>query len=139
MLDLFGALFPGMDEGFGFDAEGIGDAIDVIKIANYLGGIVDAVIIEALVSQHIEVGGTHLLGGFGELLGVGAERYIGRRQGGFAPIATNVMHQQIGLDFVGNPKIFGDLSTEVMRMRPSSVEAVVDGRGDRGQHFALTA
>lgn len=138
-MDLFGALFPGMDEGFGFDAEGIGDAIDVIKIANYLGGIVDAVIIEALVSQHIEVGGTHLLGGFGELLGVGAERYIGRRQGGFAPIATNVMHQQIGLDFVGNPKIFGDLSTEVMRMRPSSVEAVVDGRGDRGQHFALTA
>jgi hypothetical protein len=49
-----------------------------------------------------------------------------------------MMHQQIGLDFVGNPKIFGDLSTEVMRMRPSSVEAVIDGRGDRGQHFALT-
>jgi hypothetical protein len=138
-LDLFGALFPGMDEGFGFDAEGIGDAIDVIKIANYLGGVVDAVIIEAVAAQHIEVGGAHLLGGFGELLGVGTERYIGSRQIGFAPITTNVMHQQIGLGFVGNPKIFGDLSTEVMRMRPSSVEAVIDGRGDRGQHFALTA
>ncbi len=138
-MDLVGALFPGMDEGFGFDAEGIGDAIDVIKIANYLGGIVDAVIIEAVAAQHIEVGGAHLLGGFGELLGVGTERYIGSRQIGFAPITTNVMYQQIGLDFVGNPKIFGDLSTEVMRMRPSSVEAVIDGRGDRGQHFALTA
>lgn len=67
-----------MDEGFGFDAEGIGDAIDVIKIANYLGGIVDPTIIEALGAQHIEVGRAHLLGGFGELLGVGAERHIGR-------------------------------------------------------------
>ena len=78
MLDLFGALFPGMDEGFGFDAEGIGDAIDVIKIANYLGGIVNSTIIEAVAAQHIEVGRAHLLGGFGELLGVGAERHIGR-------------------------------------------------------------
>jgi len=136
---LFGALFPGVDEGFGFDAEGIGDAINVIKIANYLGGIVNPTIIEAMGAQHIEVSGAHLLGSFGELLGVCAERHIGRRQGGFAPITTNMMHQQIGLDFVGNPKIFGDLSTEVMRMRPSSVEAVIDGRGDRGQHFALTA
>ena len=67
-----------MDEGFGFDAEGIGDAIDVIKIANYLGGIVDPTIIEAVATQHIEVGRAHLLGGFGELLGVGAERHIGR-------------------------------------------------------------
>lgn len=67
-----------MDEGFGFDAEGIGDTIDVIKIANYLGGIVDAVIIEAVAAQHIEVGGAHLLGSFGELLGVCTERYIGR-------------------------------------------------------------
>jgi len=138
VLDLFGTLFPGVDECFGFDAEGIGDAIDVIKIANYLGGIMDAVIIEAVAAQHIEVGRAHLLGGFGELLGIGAERYIGRRQGGFAPITTNMMHQQIGLDFVGNPKIFGDLSTEVMRMRPSSVEAMIDGRGNRSQHFALT-
>ena len=128
-----------MDEGFGFDAEGIGDAINVIKIANYLGGIMDAMIIEAVAAQHIEVGGAHLLGSFGELLGVCTERHIGRRQGGFAPIATNMMHQQIGLDFVSNSKIFGDLSTEVMRMRPSSVEAVVDRRGNRGQHFALTA
>lgn len=45
---LFGALFPGVDKGFGFDAEGIGDAIDVIKIANYLSGIVNPAIIEAL-------------------------------------------------------------------------------------------
>lgn len=78
VLNLFGALFPGMDEGFGFDAEGIGDAIDVIKIANYLGGIVNPAIIKALGTQQIEVGGTHLLGGFGELLGVGTERHIGR-------------------------------------------------------------
>lgn len=75
---LFGALFPRMDEGFGFDAEGIGDAIDVIKIANYLSGIVNPAIIEALGTQQIEVGGAHLLGGFGELLSVGAERHIRR-------------------------------------------------------------
>lgn len=137
--NLLGALFPGVDECFGFDTQGIGDAIDVIKIANHLGGIVNPTIIEAMGTQHIEVGGAHVLGGFGELLGVGAERYIGRCQGCFAPIATNMMDQQIGLGVVGNPKIFGDLSTEVMRMRPSSVEAVVDGRSDRSQHFALTA
>lgn len=75
---LFGALFPGVDKGFRFDAEGIGDAIDVIKIANYLGGIVNPAIIETVGTQHIEVGGVHLLRGFGELLGVGAERHIGR-------------------------------------------------------------
>ena len=75
---LFGALFPGMDKCFGFDAEGIGDTIDVIKITNYLGGIMDTAIIEAVGTQHIEVGRAHLLGGFGELLGIGAERHIGR-------------------------------------------------------------
>ena len=75
---LFGALFPGVHESFGFDAEGIGDTIDVIKIANYLSGIVNPAIIEALGAQQIEVGRAHLLGGFGELLGVGAERHIGR-------------------------------------------------------------
>ena len=75
---LFGALFPGVDKGFGFDAEGIGDTIDVIKIANYLSGIVNPAIIEALGAQQIEVGRAHLLGGFSELFGVGAERHIGR-------------------------------------------------------------
>ena len=78
LLVLFGALFPRMDKGFGFDAEGIGDTIDVIKIANYLSGIVNPAIIEALGTQHIEVGRAHLLGGFGELLSVGAERHIRR-------------------------------------------------------------
>lgn len=123
---LFGALFPGMHKGFGFDAEGIGDTIDVIEKTNHLGGIVDATVIEALGAQHIEVSSAHLLGGFGEFFGKATQRYIGRRQIGFAPIATDMMYQQIGLDFVSNPKIFGDLSTEVMRMRPSSVEAMVD-------------
>jgi hypothetical protein len=50
-----------------------------------------------------------------------------------------MMHHQIGLDFVGNPKIFGNLSTEVMCMRSSSVEVVIVGRDNRGQYFALTA
>ncbi|MFM2309440.1 MAG: hypothetical protein RLY87_1561 [Chloroflexota bacterium] len=48
------------------------------------------------------------------------------------------MDKQIGLVIVDYPKIF-DLSTEVVRMRAPSVEAVVDGGCDGRQHFALAA
>lgn len=128
-----------MHKRLGFDTEGISDAIDVIKEANHLCGIVDGTIIEAMATQHVEVGGSHLLWRFGEFLGVGTQCHVLRGQRRLAPIATDVMDEQIGGFFVGNTKITFDLSTEVMRMRAPSVEAVIDRRRDCRKHFTLTA
>ncbi len=128
-----------MHERFGFDTEGIGDAVDVVEITNHLGGIVDGTIIEAVATQHVQIGRAHLLWCFGEFFGVGTKRYILWSEGGFAPVATDVMHNQVSGLFVANSKVTFDLSTEVMSMRTPSVEAVVDRRRDGRQHFALTA
>ncbi|MEY2846604.1 MAG: hypothetical protein RL076_2150 [Chloroflexota bacterium] len=121
------------------NTEGIGDTIDVVKKADDLGGIVDGTVIEAVATEHVEVGRTHLLRRFGEFLGIGTQRHILWGESGLAPIATDVVDEQIGGCGISYAKITFDLSTEVMRMRAPSVEAVIDRRGDGGQHFALTA
>jgi len=59
-------------------------------------GIVDGTIIEAMATQHVEVGGPHLLWRFGELLGVGTQRHILRSERRLAPIVTDVVDEQIG-------------------------------------------
>jgi hypothetical protein len=128
-----------MHKRLGLNTKSIGNAIDVVKEANHLCGIVDGTIIEAMATQHVEVGGPHLLWRFGELLGVGTQRHILRSERRLAPIATDVVDEQIGGFFVGDAKITFDLSTEVMRMRAPSVEAVIDRRRDCRKHFTLTA
>jgi len=64
------ALLPRMYERLGLDTEGIGDAIDVVEIADDLGGIVDGAIVHTMCAEHIKIGGPHLLGCAGELFGV---------------------------------------------------------------------
>ena len=42
--------------------EGVGDAVDVIEVADYLCGIVDGAVIEAVRSQCLEVRFSHIGG-----------------------------------------------------------------------------
>ena len=127
-----------MDECFWLNAQRIGDAVDVVEVADYLRRIVDNLIIRTSGPEDIEVGWSHRLWGFGQLLGVLEQCAVEFADAGLAPIGADVVDKQIGLVVVDNPKIF-DLSTEVVRMRASSVEAVINRRRHRSQHFALTA
>jgi hypothetical protein len=129
-------LLPGVHKGLGLDTQGIGDAVDVVEEANHLRRIVDATIVESVPTQHVEIGRAHLLGSFGELFGELTQGPIGTAKAGLTPVIANVMHKQISHSLVGNPEI-SDLSTEVMRMRASSVEAVIHRRRHRREHFTL--
>jgi hypothetical protein len=127
-----------MDEFFWLNTQRIGDAIDVVEVADYLRRIVDNLVIRTGSTEDIEVGWPHDLRGFGQLFGVLEQCAIEFADACLAPIGTNVVDEQISLVIVDNPEIF-DLSTEVVRMRAPSVEAVIDGGRDSRQHFALAA
>jgi hypothetical protein len=127
-----------MDEFFWLNTQRIGNAIDVVEVADYLCRIVDNLVIRTGGPEDIEVGWPHALRRLGQLLGVLEQCAIEFADAGLAPIGANVVDEQISLVIVDNPKIF-DLSTEVVRMRAPSVEAVIDGGRDSRQHFALTA
>ena len=114
-----------MDECFWFNTQRIGDAIDVVEVADYLRRIVDNLVIRTGGPEDIEVGWSHYLRGFGQLFGVLEQCAIEFADTGLAPIGANVVDKQIGLVVVDNPKIL-DLSTEVVRMRAPSVEAVIN-------------
>lgn len=92
-MTLLGALLPRMHKRFRFDAEGIGNTVDVVEITNHLRGIVDGAVIEAVTTQHVQIGRAHLLGRFGEFFGVHTQRHILWGEGGLAPVATDVVHQ----------------------------------------------
>ena len=47
------------------------------------------------------------------------------------------MYEVIGFGFVCQAKIVGDLGTEVVGVGAGSVEAVVEGGDDGGQHLSL--
>lgn len=92
-MTLLGALLPRMHKRFRFDAEGIGDTVDVVEITNHLRGIMDGAVIEAVATEHVEVGRPHLLRCFGEFFGIHTQRHILWGEGGLAPVATDVVHQ----------------------------------------------
>ncbi len=48
-------FFPRFSEGFGFDAERIGHAIDIVEEANDLGRVVDTAIVEAVPAQPVYI------------------------------------------------------------------------------------
>jgi hypothetical protein len=127
-----------MDERFGFDTKRIGDAIDVIEVANHLRRIVNNLVVGPGCAEHIEVGRSHDLRRLGQLFGVFEQGSIELADACLAPIGADVVDKQISLVIVDNPEIF-DLSTEVVRMRAPSVEAMIDGGRDSRQHFALAA
>ena len=70
VFDLRHALLPRVHERLGLDAEGIGDTVDVVEVADDLGGIVDSAVVHAMGTEHIEVGRAHLLRGARQLFGV---------------------------------------------------------------------
>ena len=118
-------MFPRVDECFGFDAECIRDAIDVVEVANHLGRIMDDLVVRTGRPQDIQVSGGHQLRRLGQLFRVFEQCAVELRHAGLAPIGADVVDEEICLVVVGNAEIF-DLSTEVVRMRASSVDAVVD-------------
>lgn len=65
-----------MHKRFRLDTKGIGDAVDVVEVADDLGGIVDSTVIHTVSAEHIEVGRAHLLGSARQLFGVFAQGSI---------------------------------------------------------------
>lgn len=130
-------MLPGVHECFGLHTKGISDAIDVVEKANHLGGIVNGTVVKAMTTEHIKISGAHLLRCFGEFFGELTQGPVGGGETSLAPITADVVHKQVGHALIGNPKI-SDLSTEVMRMRAPSVEAVIHRGCDGSQHLALT-
>jgi hypothetical protein len=59
-----------MHERLGLDTEGVCDAIDVVEVADHLGGIMDGAIVHTMCAEHIEIGGPHLLGCARQFFGV---------------------------------------------------------------------
>ena len=58
LLGLVGSgrgFFPGSDKGFRLDAQGVCHAVDIIKKADDLDGVVDAAIVKAVPTQLVDV------------------------------------------------------------------------------------
>lgn len=77
--------------------------------------------------------------GAGQFFGVGAESQVRGRKGSLRPISGDEMDKIIRFGFIGQTKIVGDLSTEVVGVGTGSVEAMVNGRNNGGEHFPLGA
>ena len=75
-----------MDECFWLNAQRIGDAVDVVEVADYLRRIVDNLVIRTSSTQDIKVGWSHRLRGFGQLLGVFEQCAVEFADAGLAPI-----------------------------------------------------
>ncbi len=111
-----------MDEVFRFDAEGVGNAVDVVEISDHLRGVVNGDIVQTGLAQPRHVLRCHLAWLGRQFFRIGAERAIDRVQPRRAPIARDGMYE--GIRFGCAIKSF-DLGTEVMRMRLNSVVAAV--------------
>ena len=71
-------FFPRPYKIFRFYVKGVGDAVDVVKVADDLGGVMDGAVIQAVGAQGLDVGIAHLGGGGGELFCIGTKRLIDR-------------------------------------------------------------
>lgn len=94
----------------------------------------DRAVIQSGGAQSINIDCPHLGGMQRQLFGVGAECSVNRAEGRGTPITRDGMNVSISLFFSCEPC---NLSTEVMRVAASSVDAVVRATDDDGQHFAL--
>ncbi len=82
-----------MDELFQGNVQAVGDAVDVVEVADDLGGIVDGPVGEAMLAQGFYVGIGDLSRGVGELFGVGAEGLVGWGERGRVPIFGYLVNQ----------------------------------------------
>ena len=125
---------PGADESFRLDAQGVGDAIDVIEEADDLRRVVNSGIIQAGRSKLLHVFLAHFGGRARELFRIDAERLINLVQGRRSPIAGDGFDKVVRFCVV---HVFSDLGTEVMGVRANSIDAVVGFANNDGEHFAL--
>ena len=133
------ALFPGRDEGFQVDAEAVGDAVDVVEVGDGLHRVVDGAVVEAVRAQGLDVRLGDAGGRAGEFLRQFAQGAVCRAEGGGAPVGGDKSDEAVGFFLIGNAEIPGDLGTEVVGVRARSVDAVVGGGDDGGDHFPLAA
>jgi len=126
-LFLFLAVEGRAHFGFGVDAEGVGDAIDVIEIGDDFDGVQDVAVAEAVFAKGIDV----LLAD-----GVGSARHeVGEFGQGFAAGRQFCMYVVV-LDVFGQLGVAA-FDTEILSVSLDSIETVV-GPGDHdGQQFAL--
>lgn len=129
-----GGVTPGRDESFQFDAEGIGDSVDVIEVGDDLGGVVDGAVVQANGTKSLDIPCFHNRGTQRQFFGVGAEAGIHGGQRRSTPIMSDGVNISIGFGVGAEPI---DLSPEVMGMGLRSVFTVVSAAHDDGQHFAL--
>lgn len=122
------------DEALRLDAQGIGDAIDVIEEADDLGRVVNGGVIQAGRSQRLDVRLAHLGWRAGQLLGIGAKCAIDIAERRRPPIAGDGIDVSVSRLVIGESV---DLGTEVMRMRADSVDAMVGFADHDGEHLAL--
>lgn len=87
---------------------------------------------EAVLTQNGDVIIVYVGRGIGEFFGVGAEGQIRWGERSLPPVGRYQMHELIGFGSVGQVKIVGDLSPEIVGVGASSVEAVVEGGDDGG-------
>lgn len=96
------------------DAERVGDAIDVVEVADHLCRVVNGTVVEAVVAECVNIGRNHLLRRFCQLLRKATQCLIRWVQVSQSPISCQLMNEQIGCAFVFNAPIVFDLSTKVI-------------------------
>ncbi len=104
---------PGSNEVFAFDAQGIGNAINIIEIADNLCGIVNSDIVQAGFTQGLYVRLRHLSWLGRQLFRISAKRAIDGIKRRCPPIARDGGYKRVRFGF-GFESL--DLGTEVVRM-----------------------
>jgi hypothetical protein len=112
---------PRLDEILRLDTQRVGQARDVVEVADHLGRIVDRAVVEPMSAQRVQVGGRHLVLVARELGGEHTQRPIDRAERRASPIADDGVDVGVGLRRVGDQ--LPDLFTEVMRVGLRSVVA----------------
>jgi len=125
---LFFPAFPSPAHfGFGVNAEGVRDAVDVIEISNYFDGIEDVAVAQAMPAKRIDV----LFANAGRCarheVGEFCQRLAARGQPGPQIIVLDVFGQLCVAAF----------RTEILPVSFDSIEAVVRPGDDHGQQFTL--
>jgi len=125
---------PGADELLRFNAQSVGDSIDVIEEADNLRRVMNSDIIQPGRSQPRHILLAHLGGRAGQFLGVSAKRAIDIVQRRLPPVAGDGVDESVSRLIISETI---DLGTEVMGMRANSVDAVVGFADHDREHLAL--
>jgi len=117
----------GLHPVLGINSQSIGDAVDVIEVADDLSSHCDLLVSESCLAQHCYVRFVHLPRRQSQFDRVVAEHSV------FEPKFCSA----IVVDELLRNSVVSGLPTEVLCVRQSSVIAVVNVADDRSQHLAL--